>query len=137
MVATLGILVFGILKGVLLAAVLTILLLLRRASRPRVLRLGRLPGSDRFVDASRYPEHELIPGVLVFRIESGLFYFNVQNVKAEKMRQVETYSGLKLVILDLSTSANIHLPGGRMFSGFPPGLTALGVQLKVPTGNVE
>ncbi len=46
-------------KGVLLAAVLTMLLLLRRASRPRVLRLGRLPGSDRFVDALRYAEHEL------------------------------------------------------------------------------
>ena len=131
MVATLGVLVFGILKGVLLAAVLTILLLLRRASRPRVLRLGRLPGSDRFVDASRYPEHELIPGVLVFRIESGLFYFNVQNVKAEILRQVEAYSGLKLVILDLSTSANIDLAGGRMLSGLHRELTAQGVQLKL------
>ena len=114
MAAMAGVLVFGILKGVLLALALTILLLLRRASRPRVLLLGRLPGTDRFVDVLRYPEHELITGVLVFRIESGLFYFNAQNVKAEIMRQVAAYSGLKLVVLDLSTSANIDLAGARM-----------------------
>ncbi len=131
MVATLGVLAFGILKGVLLAAMLTILLLLRRASRPRVLRLGRLPGSDRFVDVLRYAEHNLVPGVLVFRIESGLFYFNAQNVKAEILSQAGAYSALKLVILDLSTSANIDLAGGRMLSDLSRELAARGAKLKL------
>jgi sulfate permease, SulP family len=131
MVATLGVLVLGILKGVLLATVLTILLLLRRASRPRVLLLGRLPGSDSFVDASRYSGHELVPGVLVFRIESGLFYFNAQNVKAEILSQAGSYSDLKLVILDLSTSANIDLVGGRMLSDLHRELAARGAILKL------
>ncbi len=131
MVATLGVLAFGILKGVLLAAMLTILLLLRRASRPRVLRLGRLPGSDRFVDVLRYTEHNLVPGVLVFRIESGLFYFNAQNVKAEILSQAGAYSALKLVILDLSTSANIDLAGGRMLSDLSRELAARGAKLKL------
>jgi len=131
MVATLGVLVFGILKGVLLAAVLSMLLLLRRASRPRVLLLGRLPGSDRFVDVLRYAEHELVPGVLVFRIESGLFYFNVQNVKGEILSRAGAYSGLKLVILDLSTSANIDLAGGRMLSDLHWELTKRGAKLKL------
>jgi MFS superfamily sulfate permease-like transporter len=131
MVATLGVLVFGILKGVLLAAVLTILLLLRRASRPRVLLLGRVPGTDRFVDILRYAQHELVPGVLVFRIESGLFYFNAQNVKAEILSQAGACSGLKLVILDLSTSANIDLAGGRMLSDLHRELAACGAKLKL------
>lgn len=131
MVATLGVLLFGILKGVLLAAVLSILLLLRRASRPRVLLLGRTPGSDRFVDVLRYKEHELIPGVLVLRIESGLFYFNVQNVKAEILGQAEADSGLRLVILDLSTSANIDLAGGRMLGDLQRELAARGAKLKL------
>ena len=131
MVATLGVLVFGILKGVLLAAVLTILLLLRRASRPRVLLLGRVPGTDRFVDILRYAQHELVPGVLVLRIESGLFYFNAQNVKAEILSQAGACSGLKLVILDLSTSANIDLAGGRMLSDLHRELAACGAMLKL------
>jgi len=131
MVATLGVLAFGILKGVLLAAMLTILVLLRRASRPRVLRLGRLPGSDRFVDAARYSEYEVVPGALVFRIESGLFYFNVQNVKAEILSQAGAYSGLKLVILDLSTTANIDLAGVRMLKDLHRALAARGAKLKL------
>jgi len=124
-------LVLGILKGVLLATVLTILLLLRRASRPRVLLLGRLPGSDSFVDASRYSKHELVPGALVFRIESGLYYFNAQNVRAEILSQAGSYSDLKLVILDLSTSANIDLAGGRMLSDLHRELAARGAILKL------
>jgi SulP family sulfate permease len=129
--AVVGVLAFGILKGVLLAVVLTILLLLRRASRPRVLLLGRLKGTDRFVDILRYAEHELVPGVLVFRIESGLFYFNVQNVKAEILSHAEDYPSLKLVILDLSTSANIDLAGGRMLNDLHRELAARGAQLKL------
>ena len=131
MAATLGVLVFGILKGVLLATVLTILLMLRRASRPRVLLLGRLPGSDRFVDVSRYSDLEIVPGVLVFRIESGLFYFNVQNVKAEILSQAGAQADLKLVILDLSTSANIDLAGGRMLRELHRELAARGATLKL------
>lgn len=131
LVATTGVLIFGILKGVLLAAVLSILLLLRRASRPRVLRLGRELGSDRFVDATRYADLEFVPSVLVFRIESGLFYFNVQSVKAEILGQAKAHSDLKLVILDLSTSANIDLAGGRMLRDLHQELAARGVNLKL------
>jgi SulP family sulfate permease len=131
LVATMGVLVFGILKGVLLATVLSILLLLRRASRPRVLRLGRVLGSDRFVDAMRYADLEFVPGVLVFRIEAGLFYFNVQNVKTEILSQANAYPELELVILDLSTSANIDLAGGRMLRNLHRELAARGAKLKL------
>ncbi|MGC1451017.1 MAG: SulP family inorganic anion transporter, partial [Candidatus Sulfotelmatobacter sp.] len=129
--ATMGVLVFGILKGVLLATVLSILLLLRRASRPRVLRLGRMLGSDRFVDAMRYADLEFVPGVLVFRIEAGLFYFNVQNVKTEILSQANAYPELEQVVLDLSTSANIDLAGGRMLRDLHSELAARGAKLKL------
>ena len=114
MVATLGVLAFGILKGVLLAAIFSILLLLRRASRPRIALLGRLPGMDRFADCLRYPEVELLTDVLVLRVEAGLFYFNAQNVKKEVLERVHQQRATQLVIIDLSTSANIDLAGVRM-----------------------
>ena len=69
--------------------------------------------------------------MLVFRIESGLFYFNAQNVKAEILSQAGAYSALKLVILDLSTSANIDLAGGRMLSDLSRELAARGAKLKL------
>ncbi len=114
MVATVGVLAFGILKGVLLAAIFSILLLLRRASHPKIAVLGKLPGSDGFADSARYPDSETIPHVLVLRVEAGLFYFNAQNVKNEVLEQARRQGVVELVVIDLSTSANIDLAGVRM-----------------------
>ena len=116
MVATLGVLGFGILKGVLLAAIFSILLLLKRASHPRIALLGRLPGTNRFADLSRYIESETIPRVVMLRVEAGLFYFNAQNVKKEVLERVHQHGAVELVVIDLSTSANIDLAGVRMLS---------------------
>jgi SulP family sulfate permease len=116
MVATIGVLAFGILKGVLLAAIFSILLLLKRASRPRIALLGRMRGFDLFADSSRNPEVEYIPGVLILRVEAGLFYFNAQNVKKEVLERVYKHGAVELVVIDLSTSANIDLAGVRMLS---------------------
>jgi SulP family sulfate permease len=114
MVATAGVLLFGILKGVLLAVIFSLIVLLKRASHPRIASLGRLPGTDRFVDTSRYSESELIPEVLVLRVESGLFYFNVENIRNDVLSRARRDSPVKLVIMDLSTSANIDLAGVHM-----------------------
>ncbi len=116
MVATAGVLLFGILKGVLLAAIFSLLLLLRRASRPRVVTLGYFRGTERFVDMARNPEAERLPRLLVVRVEAGLFYFNSQNVKAQILSLVQQESDLKLLVIDMSTTANIDLAGARMLA---------------------
>ena len=77
----LGVLGSGLLRGVLIGAVISILLLLRRASRPRTTELGRVPGTDYFADVVRHPENERLPDVFVFRAESALVYFNVEHVR--------------------------------------------------------
>ena len=51
----LGVLGSGLLRGVLIGAVISVLVLLRRASRPRTTELGRVPGTDYFADAVRRP----------------------------------------------------------------------------------
>jgi sulfate permease, SulP family len=131
MVATFGVLFFGILKGVLLAAIFSILMLLKRASYPRIAILGRLAGTDRFVDISRYPGGEQVPGTLVLRVESGLFYFNAENVRAEILDHVRNRSAVNLVVLDLSTSPNIDLGGARMLGQLQEQLTKDGALLKL------
>lgn len=131
MLATVGVLSFGILKGVLLAAIFSLLMLLRGASHPRIALLGRLSGTDRFVDSSRYPECETTPDTLVLRVESGLFYFNAQPVKNEILRRMRQIDPVKLVVIDLSTSPNIDLAGVRMLGELDEQLTQAGVSLKL------
>jgi hypothetical protein len=70
------------------------LFLLLLGSPPGQVAVGTGAGKRPFMDILRYKEHELVPGVLTFHIESGLFYFNVQNVKTELLNQAGAYPGL-------------------------------------------
>ena len=79
--ALLGVLGSGLLRGVLIGVVISLLLLLRRASRPRTTELGRVPGTDYFADVIRHPENERVPDAFVFRAEASLLYFNVEHVR--------------------------------------------------------
>jgi anti-anti-sigma factor len=71
---------------------------------------------DRFADCTRYPEVEMLTGVLILRVEAGLFYFNAQNVKREVLLRMRQSAATNLVVMDLSTTANIDLAGARMLS---------------------
>ena len=77
--ALIGVLLLGILEGVLLAVLASILMLLRRGSRPRVAFLGRIPGTRRFSDMAVHPENESVPGLLAFRVEAPLLYLRTPN----------------------------------------------------------
>ena len=81
MVALAGVLLLGILKGVLLAAIVSLLMLIAAAVRPNIAFLGRIPGSRRYSDIERHPDNENIPGALIFRVESSILYFNTDYVR--------------------------------------------------------
>ena len=139
MVAAVGVLAFGILKGVLLAAVFSLLLLLKRASHPRIADLGRLPGTDHFVDISRAPEAELLTDVLALRIETAMLYFNVENVRKEILGRVATGGAIRTIVLDLSASPNIDLAGVRMLGQLHKELQTTGIAFRLAGvhGNVR
>jgi high affinity sulfate transporter 1 len=138
MVATVGVLGFGILKGVLLAAIFSILLLLKRASNPRLADLGRVPGTDRFVDIARFPEAQLIFDVLALRVEAALLYFNVENVRKEILERA-TGGSIRTMVLDLSASPNIDLAGVRMLGQLHKQLQTTGIAFRLAGvhGNVR
>jgi high affinity sulfate transporter 1 len=115
-VALVGVLLLGILKGVVVAAIASILLLLQGVARPHVAFLGRIPGTRRFSDLARHQDNERIPGVLAFRVESGIVYFNVDHILRIVLDRVEAEGkSLRLVVCDLSTSPRVDLAGARMF----------------------
>jgi high affinity sulfate transporter 1 len=132
MAAFAGVLLLGILKGVLLAAAVSLLLLLHRAARPHVARLGRVPGTARYSDLERNPGNEVLPGALVVRVESGLFYFNVDHVR-EGVQQLVDAAGpeLKLVVWDLSSSPNVDIAGARLIGELQRALAARAIQLRI------
>ena len=130
MVALVGVLVLGILKGILLASFATMLALIRRAADPHVAFLGRIPGTRRFSDLARHPDNERVDGVLLFRVEASLVYFNVESV----LRTVLTRAWAeepRVVVCDLSTSPRVDLAGARMLAAMSDALSTRGAALRV------
>ena len=130
-VAFVGVLILGILKGVLLATAVSLLTLLAGASHPHVALLGRIPGSRRYSDFARHPDNEPIREVLIFRVEGSLLYFNVDHVRDVISRKVASTAILQLVVCDLSNSPVVDVAAARMLAHLHQDLAARGIALRV------
>ena len=113
--AFLGVLGSGLLNGVLFGVALSIFLLLGRASRPRVVELGRVPKSAYFADLIRHPENERVDDVLVVRSEGSIVYFNVDHVRDRIAALVrECKASPHLVVLFMGNVPAVDLAGAEM-----------------------
>src|SRR6266496_3497857 len=131
MAALLGVLGSGLLRGVLIGAIISLVQLLRRASRPHVAFLGRIPGTRRFSDLARHPDNEPIPGALLVRIESSLLYFNSDHVRDAVAAQLRAEAAPpKIVILDLSASPHMDIQACGVVMNIANELTAKGLQFQ-------
>ncbi len=130
--ALLGVLGAGLLKGVLVGAAISIVLLIRRASTPHVAFLGRIPGVRRYSDLERHDTNEPTPGVLAFRVESGVVYFNAEHVFDTVLARLDaTTEPIRLAICDLSTSPQIDMAGARMFLTLHAELEKRGIDFRL------
>jgi MFS superfamily sulfate permease-like transporter len=77
MAAFLGELFLGTLPGVLLGVTLSVLVLIRRVTRPGTAVIGRMPDKT-YRDVTRYPDAETVPGLLIYRFDSVLFFSNAE-----------------------------------------------------------
>jgi SulP family sulfate permease len=126
--AMLGVTVFDTLPGLFIGIGISFLLLLYRASRPRVVELGKPPGDERFEDLERHPESVRVPGVIVLRVESGLFFANAEPVRTE-VRRAAREQGTRTVVLDAETIPFIDVSAARMLDGLADELRQDGVSL--------
>ena len=132
MVALLGVLWAGLLKGVLIGAIVSLVLLIRRVSSPHVAFLGRIPGARRYSDLKRHADNEPTPGVLAFRVESSIVYFNAEYVLDTVLARLDAARDpIRLVVCDLSTSPNIDMAGAQMFLKLQAELAKRGIALSL------
>lgn len=74
--ATLGVVTVGVLPGILIAVGLSILKMLGLASHPHEAILGKMQGIEGYFDVTEYPESKTVPGMLIYRFDSALVFFN-------------------------------------------------------------
>lgn len=136
-VALAGVLLMGILDGVIIAVLASLGMMLWRAARPHIAFLGRIPGTDRFSDLALHPGNETVPGVLPFRIEASLVYFNVDHVLQTALEAVPHVSELKCVVCDLSNTPYVDVAGARALKRLHDELAGRGIAFRIVGAHSE
>jgi MFS superfamily sulfate permease-like transporter len=109
----------------------SLLMLLWHGARPYVAFLGRIPGTNRFSDIARHPSNEPTPGMLAFRVQSSLYYFNVDHVLEIVLQRTRQSTDIRRVICDLSNTPYVDVAGARMLGRLFDELTAANVDFKI------
>jgi MFS superfamily sulfate permease-like transporter len=132
MAALLGVLGSGLLRGVLIGAIISLVQLLRRASRPHVAFLGRIPGTRRFSDMARHADNQPVPGALLVRTESNLLYFNAEHVRDTVVARLRAEAvPPKIVILDLSASPHVDIQSCGVLKSMSDDIEGAGAHLQI------
>lgn len=84
-----GVLALGILYGVLVAVALSVVELLARVARPHDAVEGMVPGLAGMHDVDDYPTARTVPGLLIYRYDSPLFFANAENFRRRALAAVD------------------------------------------------
>jgi sulfate permease, SulP family len=103
-----------------------------RVAKPTASLRGRRPGTDEFVDLERDPQARAVSGVMVYRVDQPLIYFNVDHVREDLVTRVRSAPAPpRLVVLELSLSPQLDLAGVHMLGELEEQLRALGAGLRL------
>jgi SulP family sulfate permease len=129
--ALLGVLVFGTLPGLFIGIAISLLLLIYRASHPHIAVLGKVPGTTgQYGDLERHPDNQQLPGIVILRVESGLFFANADAVR-QRVRAHAAQEGTRVVVLDAETAPTIDVTAVHMLAELTQSLEREGVRLLV------
>jgi SulP family sulfate permease len=104
--STAGVLALGVEAGVIIGVVLSMGMLIWRASRPHIAVLGRISGSEHFRNVERYPV-QTMPETLVLRIDAGLFFGNVEAVAGRVEDELRARPATRHLVLVMSAVNSI------------------------------
>lgn len=105
---TVSVVVFDVLYGIAVAIGLSILDVLRRIARPHDAVLGYIPGMAGMHDVEDYRTGRQVPGLLVYRYDSPLFFANAENFKRRALESIDE-SEVPVEWFLLNAEANIEL----------------------------
>ena len=102
LVACIGVLLFGTLKGIVIAIIVSMIGLASQTAQPRISVIGRKRGADVLRPLSaEHPDDETFEGLLIVRPEGRLFFMNAQNVSDQITMLIDKYQP-RVVALDMS-----------------------------------
>lgn len=123
-----GVLALGVEAGVVIGVALSMGALIWRASRPHIAVLGRIPGTEHFRNIARYAA-DTAPGLLMLRVDAGLFFGNVEAVNARIEDELAARPATRDLVLVLSAVNEVDTSALFALTGLNAMLKTRGVAL--------
>ena len=129
LIACLGVLVFGTLKGIVVAIIVSVIGLASQTARPQVYVIGRKRGADVLRPLSpEHPDDGTFPGLLIARPEGRIYFLNAQ-ILAEKLNELVAQHQPRVLALDLSRVPDIEYSGLQLLIEAERSTPARGIEL--------
>lgn len=125
----LGVITIDVLPGLIIGVISMLLLVVYNASRPHIAVLARTPGTlGAFGDIARHPDYETIPGLLVLRADSALFYANATLFRDRVKYLVGASNPLpKAVVLDIGVNDELDITTAETLEELVKAVRAAGI----------
>nr|WP_321466103.1 SulP family inorganic anion transporter [uncultured Desulfobulbus sp.] len=131
LVTSAGVLYFDVLPAVVFAVLLTFFWLLLAASQPRDAVLGQVPGISGFHSIADYPNAQTIPGLLLYRFEGNVLFFNVDYFKERLLAHIaRATTPVEWVVVDTSPASIIDITAVHKLIDLRDELSERGITLR-------
>jgi sulfate permease, SulP family len=132
MLTIIAVIFFGVLQGIIIAVIFSIISLLRKSASPHMAVLGRIPGTMLYSDMLRHPDNQPADGIMILRPESSVLYFNINHIRDSIHELVNNYKGkLDLLIIDLSSANYLDVSGARFLLQLEDELEKKGIGFRI------
>ena len=128
LVATAGVMLFGVLQGIIIAIVLIVLLFFRRSWWPHGAVLGAVPELGGWHSTARYPEATELPGIVVYRWEAPLFFANCGQFR-DQIRKLARERTPDWIVLQCEAVTDIDVTASEVLKALDEELNAAGTQV--------
>ena len=112
--ALVGVLSTSVMVGLAIAVLLSVVMLLYRASRPYIALLGKR-ASGEYGDMGRHADAQPIPGLVILRLDAPLYFFNANVARTQILAQTAVDPPPQAILLDLGASADLDIGTSDMF----------------------
>jgi MFS superfamily sulfate permease-like transporter len=127
-VTAFGLFFIGVVAGIVLGLIVSLLLLIQRASKTPFRRMAYDPADQVYVEADTNPDATTVDGVLVLKVNGPLFFADVESFRTALLNLVST-SDVTAVVIDLEATPEMDLDGADMLTEVHEKLTDRGIRL--------
>lgn len=131
LLTTVGVLSVGVLPGIFVAVSIAVLRLLYYTYRPSDAVLGWMHGIDGQVELAKYPQATTLPGLVIYRFDAPLLFFNADYFKQRVLAVVDGSERPNAVLLNAEAMTNLDISGLATLHEVQQILKAQGVHLSL------